>query len=284
MKRKIALLCAALAALICEVFPYGAVCVFANFEGEPYRYTYSYFDLTPFGYANFAPLITALLTCVLLFFILLALLTARPPHICVRFLALGTTALSLAPLLLGTAYFTWLGGLITLALAAITILAWLPAKRTKIPHTQPPTKCAKMTASSPSTRKKAVYGMSFAHAVLVFFLSFDWPFMGGGYMGFLPTLLFLYLLTLPLLVAGLSVGFAVLDLYRRLARTFDLICGGIGLMIFSVYILSALGALRIPTLTLWFPLPILGTLAILLLHVGRTVYRTHKKGTQSTKA
>lgn len=260
MKRKILLLCAVLTALVGEIFPYGAVCLFANPEGEHYRYTYSYFDLTPFGYANFAPLLVALLTCVLLFLILLSLFTARPLHACVRFLSIGTALLSLCPLLLGVAYFTPLGALISLALTAAATLAWLPQKSEQ---GAPP--------KSPSARKKAVYGMSFMHAVLVIFFSFDWPFMGGGYLGFLPTLLFLYALTLPLLVAGLCVWFAARDLYFRRAKAFDLACGGIGLLIFSVYALSALGVVRTPLLTLWFPLPFLGTLAILLLHAGRAV-------------
>ena len=118
MKRKILLLCAVLTALVGEIFPYGAVCLLANPEGVHYRYTYSYFDLTPFGYANFAPLLVALLTCVLLFLILLSLFTARPLHACVRFLSIGTALLSLCPLLLGVAYFTPLGALTILLLHA----------------------------------------------------------------------------------------------------------------------------------------------------------------------
>lgn len=55
-----------LAALILELLPNGVVLNFANPEGEPWRHTYSYFSLTPFGYANFGPFLTAILTCVLL--------------------------------------------------------------------------------------------------------------------------------------------------------------------------------------------------------------------------
>lgn len=50
--------------LILEALPWGVVLKFANPEGEPWRHTYSYFDLTPFGYAVFPPLIVAVLTCV----------------------------------------------------------------------------------------------------------------------------------------------------------------------------------------------------------------------------
>lgn len=54
--------------LILEVLPWGVVLKFANPEGEPWRHTYSYFDLTPFGYAVFPPLIVAVLTCVVVLF------------------------------------------------------------------------------------------------------------------------------------------------------------------------------------------------------------------------
>ena len=38
--------------IVLEILPYGAVCNFANPEGEVLRETFSNFDLTPFGYAN----------------------------------------------------------------------------------------------------------------------------------------------------------------------------------------------------------------------------------------
>ncbi len=50
------------AALILELTPYGAVLVFADGPENTIRQTFSYFDLTPFGYANFFPLLTAMLT------------------------------------------------------------------------------------------------------------------------------------------------------------------------------------------------------------------------------
>ena len=54
------------AAIVLEALPYGAVLNFCNGNGETIRETFSYFSLIPFGYANFAPLITAVLSCVLL--------------------------------------------------------------------------------------------------------------------------------------------------------------------------------------------------------------------------
>ncbi len=65
-KFKIANLILLIITLILEILPYGAVLVFGNPYGDDWRYTYSYFSLMPFGYANFGPFITAILTCVLL--------------------------------------------------------------------------------------------------------------------------------------------------------------------------------------------------------------------------
>ena len=65
-----------LVALILELLPNGVVLNFANPEGEPWRRTYSYFNLTPYGYANFGPFITAILTCVLL--VLVAIYLFKP--------------------------------------------------------------------------------------------------------------------------------------------------------------------------------------------------------------
>ena len=48
--------------IVLEVLPLGAVCIFATSPTERVKETFSYFSLTPFGYANFAPLITATLT------------------------------------------------------------------------------------------------------------------------------------------------------------------------------------------------------------------------------
>ena len=77
MKKNIALLISVFTALVLEILPYGAVCNFANPEGDAFRRTYSYFDPTPFGYANFSPFIVALLTCALLILTAISLLTKK---------------------------------------------------------------------------------------------------------------------------------------------------------------------------------------------------------------
>ena len=61
--------------LILEALPYGAVLNFIRPAEDGtkgnFRELYSYFDLTPFGWANFAPFITAIITCIV-FLLLLA--------------------------------------------------------------------------------------------------------------------------------------------------------------------------------------------------------------------
>ena len=124
MKKRVILLSTTLIALILEIIPYGAVCNFANPEGEPLRRTYSYFDLTPFGYANFAPFIVALLTCGLIFMIMLSLISKRAMRGAIVAVSAMATLLSLAPMLYGISSFSIVGALISVALA-LTLAAGL---------------------------------------------------------------------------------------------------------------------------------------------------------------
>lgn len=115
-----------IAALILEILPYGAVCNFASAPNEIHRETFSYFDLVPFGYANFAPFITAVLTCAILVILTIYCITGRHGiAAAARNLLIVCTAISLCPLLFGIDYFSVIGGFITAALAAETFwLCW----------------------------------------------------------------------------------------------------------------------------------------------------------------
>lgn len=130
MKKKLIILCTTLIALVLEILPYGAVCNFANPEGEPWRRTYSYFDLTPFGYANFAPFIVALLTCALIIIIIISLIIKKQLRIPILALSAMATILSLAPLLYGISFFSIVGAFISIALLTTTIVAVLNKKAT----------------------------------------------------------------------------------------------------------------------------------------------------------
>lgn len=128
MKKKFIILCTTLIALVLEILPYGAVCNFANPEGEPWRRTYSYFDLTPFGYANFAPFIVALLTCVLIILIVVSLVSKKEMKAPILAVSAIATVLSLAPLLYGIRFFSVVGALISVALAITAAIAFIKEK------------------------------------------------------------------------------------------------------------------------------------------------------------
>lgn len=120
-----------LLALFLECQPDGVVLLFWNPEGEPFRRTFSYFSLTPFGYANFAPLLTASLTVAALVLLTLFCLTgkARLGRIA-RWVTGIATVLSLGPLLRERNYFTPMGLFVTLSLAAgFLVLQLLIQKR-----------------------------------------------------------------------------------------------------------------------------------------------------------
>ena len=120
MKKKITVLCILLCTLVLEILPYGAVCNFGNPEGPPHRATYSYFSMIPYGYAHFSPLITAVLTCVLLLVVLIAIIFKKELGKKTSILAGIASILSLCPLLYGIAYYSIVGALISLTLIAAT--------------------------------------------------------------------------------------------------------------------------------------------------------------------
>ena len=107
-----------LVALILELLPYGAVLNFANPDGEPWRKTYSYFSMMPFGYANIGPLITAILTCVLLVLVVVYLFKPRKGlNTAILNVAGFATVASIMPLMFGFDYITLIGVIITVLLA-----------------------------------------------------------------------------------------------------------------------------------------------------------------------
>ncbi len=122
MKKKGIALSIAMLALVLELLPYGAVCNFANPEGAPWRQTYSYFDLTPFGYANFSPFLVALLTCALLVLLIVSMVMKKQMRSLLLSISVIAIILSLAPLLLGVSFFSLVGALISLSLFGTSML------------------------------------------------------------------------------------------------------------------------------------------------------------------
>ena len=123
MKKRFLCLILPIITLILEALPYGAVCVFASSPTERLRETFSYFDLTPFGYANFAPLFTAIITC--LIFVLLMIYCIKGNlgiAIKAKNILFVAIVMSLGPLIFGIDYFSLIGGLITINLVIELLL------------------------------------------------------------------------------------------------------------------------------------------------------------------
>lgn len=108
--------------LVLELLPYGAVLHFGNPDGEPLRETFSYFDLTPYGYANFGPFITAILTCVLLVISIINLLVDNDKiKTTIKIVSLIALVASLAPLFVNC--YSVIGGVISLLLLLVLIIS-----------------------------------------------------------------------------------------------------------------------------------------------------------------
>ena len=119
MQKRIAYCVLPMAALLLELLPWGAVCCFANPDGAPWRKTFSYFCLVPFGYANVGPFLTAVLTVGVLVLLAVFLLTGKRRILLWVKILLGIgVVMSLCPLLLGAHFFSVTGALITAALLA----------------------------------------------------------------------------------------------------------------------------------------------------------------------
>lgn len=119
MKKRFLYLILPIITLVLEALPYGAVCVFASSPTERIRKTFPYFDLTPFGYGNFAPLFTAIISCII--FILLFLYFVNGNTVFAtkaKNILYVATVMSFGPLVFGLNYFSVVGGLISASLIA----------------------------------------------------------------------------------------------------------------------------------------------------------------------
>ena len=118
--KKISLVVFPALTIVLEALPLGAVCIFATSPTERVKETFSYFSLTPFGYANFAPLITAILTVVIL---LLSLISLKKDSVfnALFVLSIITAIISLMPLMYGLNNYSLVGALITIALVTESI-------------------------------------------------------------------------------------------------------------------------------------------------------------------
>lgn len=113
------------AALILEALPDGVILWWGTPTGEPLKHTvYSYFALTPYGYAHFAPLITAVLTAAVTIFTVIVMLFGRrsvKPRNALFVCTVVTAVISACPVLYGFKYVTVIGVFITLLLTLSAI-------------------------------------------------------------------------------------------------------------------------------------------------------------------
>ncbi len=135
--KKILLLAICVVIIILESLPFGAVLRFATPPStddltynvhQPEQF-FSYFDPITYGYANFGPLITAILTVVLLALLILYCIKSRG-LIAIRIISALAALTSLLPLIMfGTSYFTIIGGCITALLIAEFVATFVRGER-----------------------------------------------------------------------------------------------------------------------------------------------------------
>ncbi len=128
MKRKLLLIILPALALVLALLPWGAVLHFAEPDGEPTRTLYSYFSLTPYGYANFGPFFTAILICALLALCILHFVLGKG-KLAIRVVSIAGLVTSLMPLMFGISYFSLIGLAITLCMAGIVAASFGKAKQ-----------------------------------------------------------------------------------------------------------------------------------------------------------
>ena len=129
----------AIAIIVLEILPYGAVLNFGKpaTDGNAgfIRKTYSYFSLTPWGYANFGPLLTAVLSCALLCVIAISIFVEKDAlQNASRILSVLALPTSLMPLLSGVRDYSVCGLAISILLAGEIVLHWIKGRRGRL-HT-----------------------------------------------------------------------------------------------------------------------------------------------------
>ncbi len=112
--------------LIAEILPVGAVLIFkvpTETGTETLRMTYSYFDLTPMGYANVGPLFCAVFTVLLIVSVVIFLIfPSKKSRLAVLCLSVLTLVFSLLPIMFGGEYLSAVGIIISVFALAETLL------------------------------------------------------------------------------------------------------------------------------------------------------------------
>lgn len=122
MKKRLFLLIFPAIAILLELLPQSVVMNFADFDAETgninvIKNYYSYFDMMPFGYGDFFPLICAVLTCVILLLAVVYAFTGK--YVILNIMSgvsIAAVIVSVLPILFRS--YTLIGIGITLVLAA----------------------------------------------------------------------------------------------------------------------------------------------------------------------
>ncbi len=123
--------------VILEILPYGAVLNFMTAPDDPIPYireTYSYFNLTPFGYANFGPLLCAVLSVILLVMhvIFSFVKTKKGAYSSAIVLTVLAILFSITPLLMfGSGYYSAIGLMISALLIVLFAVTYHLQKKCK---------------------------------------------------------------------------------------------------------------------------------------------------------
>lgn len=133
-KRNIAGAIIAFVTIVLESLPYGAVLNFGELNSDGsigfIRKTFSYFNFTPFGYANFGPLLTAISSCLLLCIIVTSIFIEKSAlQKASRILSIFAFLTSLMPLLQGVRYYSICGLAISILLSGEIILYWIKRRQ-----------------------------------------------------------------------------------------------------------------------------------------------------------
>lgn len=130
MKRKSAMTLISFLVIVLEIIPTGVVCLFSDDNGVTIKKTFSYFDLTPYAYGDFAPLITALLSCLtLILCIVYCLQGRRSINSAISIFSLFAAFISVTPIIYDT--YTIVGVIISAGLMTTFTLSVLEKRRFK---------------------------------------------------------------------------------------------------------------------------------------------------------
>ncbi|MBQ8860911.1 MAG: hypothetical protein IJ015_06220 [Ruminococcus sp.] len=117
-KKRLLLIIAPIITIVLETLPYGVIMHFMSPPpNNSFPEFFSFFSTIPMGYARFGPMLTATISCMILFLLIVYCFVENSKLLTtIKVLLYITEILSLCPLILGFKYLTLVGGLVTLSM------------------------------------------------------------------------------------------------------------------------------------------------------------------------